>query len=96
MIDAALVARMARLARLELEPDEAGRLVREIQALLTHVANVERVATEGVTPTAHPLDLGLPRAPDAPREGLAADAALAAAPAREEDFFRVPPVLEES
>jgi len=43
-----------------------------------------------VEPTAHPLDLVNAWAEDEPRPSLSVDEALANAPDREGDFFRVP------
>ena len=44
-----------------------------------------------VPPTSHPLDLVNVWADDEPRPSLTLDEALANAPAREGDLFRVPP-----
>jgi aspartyl-tRNA(Asn)/glutamyl-tRNA(Gln) amidotransferase subunit C len=46
-----------------------------------------------VPPTSHPLDLVNAWAEDEPHTPLAVDDALANAPAREDDLFRVPPTV---
>ena len=46
-----------------------------------------------VPPTSHPLDLVNVWAEDEPHASLSVDEALANAPAREGDLFRVPPTV---
>lgn len=90
-IDRETVVHVARLARLELRADEADRLTLELGAILDAVSKVAELDLAGVPPTSHPLDLVNVWADDVPRASLAVDDALANAPAREGDLFRVPP-----
>jgi aspartyl-tRNA(Asn)/glutamyl-tRNA(Gln) amidotransferase subunit C len=84
------VLHVARLARLGLRDGEAERLQSELSAILEAVGKVGELDLEGVEPTAHPLDLANVWAEDEPRPSLSADEALANAPDREGDSFRVP------
>ena len=90
-IDRDTVLHVARLARLDLTEDEADRLTLELGAILEAVSKVAELDLAGVPPTSHPLDLVNVWADDEPRPSLPLEAALANAPAREGDLFRVPP-----
>jgi len=84
------VLHVARLARLELSEQEVERFAEQLSAILEAVGKVSELDLEGVEPTAHPLDLANVWAEDEPRPSLSADEALANAPDREDDSFRVP------
>ena len=90
-IDRETVIHVARLARLDLRPDEVDRLTTELDAILDAVSKVAELDLADVPPTSHPLDLVNVWADDEPRPSLSLDDALANAPAREGDLFRVPP-----
>src|SRR5687768_3436855 len=90
------VAHVARLARLELTPDEIELFTEQLGAVLEHAADVESLDTEGVPPTAHPLHLENVLREDEPRPSLDREEVLAQAPAAEADRFRVPPILGEA
>jgi aspartyl-tRNA(Asn)/glutamyl-tRNA(Gln) amidotransferase subunit C len=90
-IDRETVIRVARLARLDLRPEEVERLTGELGAILDAVSKVGELDLAGVPPTSHPLDLVNVWADDEPRPSLPLDEAFANAPAREGDLFRVPP-----
>ena len=84
------VLHVARLARLELSDGEVERFAEQLSAILEAVSKVGELDLSGVEPTAHPLDLVNVWAEDEPRPSLSADEALANAPDREDDSFRVP------
>ena len=90
-IDRETVMHVARLARLDLRSDEVDRLTTELDAILAAVSKVAELDLAGVPPTSHPLDLVNVWGDDVPRPSLPLDEALANAPAREGDLFRVPP-----
>jgi aspartyl-tRNA(Asn)/glutamyl-tRNA(Gln) amidotransferase subunit C len=85
------VAHVARLARLALTDEEVERFQQQLSAILEAVGKVSELDLEGVEPTAHPLDVANVYAADEPRPCLPIEDALANAPDREGDFFRVPP-----
>lgn len=85
------VEHVARLARLDLREDEVERLTRELGAILDAVSKVAELDLADVPPTSHPLDLVNVWAEDEPHVSLPVDDALANAPVREGDLFRVPP-----
>ena len=84
------VLHVAALARLELTDQEIERFRVQLIAILEAVGKVAELDLSDVEPTAHPLDLVNSWAEDEPRPSLSVDEALANAPDREGDFFRVP------
>jgi aspartyl-tRNA(Asn)/glutamyl-tRNA(Gln) amidotransferase subunit C len=89
------VAHLARLARIDLRPDELDHLAGQLDQIITSVARVSQVAADDVPPTSHPLPLANVTRPDEVRPSLAPDDVLAAAPAAEQQRFRVPRILDE-
>jgi len=88
---------VARLARLELTEDERARLREQLGAILQHAAKVGEVATEDVPPTARAIPLSNVYRPDevrVPVGSIPREAALANAPEREDDRFKVPRIAE--
>ena len=85
------VLHVARLARLGLGEGEAERLQAELSAILEAVGKVSELDLSDVPPTSHPLDLVNVWDDDEPRPSLDVEDALANAPEREGDGFRVPP-----
>ena len=85
------VLHVAELARLALTEDEVDRLQGQLSAILDAVGKVSELDLEDVPPTSHPLDLVNSWADDEPRPSLPVDEALANAPERDGDAFRVPP-----
>ena len=85
------VLHVARLARLDLGEAEVETLTRELGAILDAVGKVAELDLSGVPPTSHPLDVVNVWADDEPRPCLPVEDALANAPERDGDFFKVPP-----
>ena len=85
------VLHVAKLARLDLTEDEVARLQEQLSAILDAVGKVSELELDDVQPTSHPLDLVNVWGEDEPRSSLPLDDALANAPHREGDAFRVPP-----
>jgi aspartyl-tRNA(Asn)/glutamyl-tRNA(Gln) amidotransferase subunit C len=95
-ISAADVAHVAHLARLNLTAEEVGLYAAQLAAVLDHAADVASLDTSGVPPTSHPLPIHNVLRPDEVRPGLDRAEVLAAAPAVEDDRFRVPRILGEA
>jgi aspartyl-tRNA(Asn)/glutamyl-tRNA(Gln) amidotransferase subunit C len=89
------VSHLARLARLALADDELDHLAAQLDVIISAVARVQEVAAEGIPPTTHALPLSNVFRPDETVPCLTAVAALAGAPAVEEQRFRVPRILTE-
>ncbi len=89
------IAKVARLARLALTPEEMERYRSQLGAILEHAAGVQALPTGGVAPTAHPLPMLNALRPDEVEETLDREEVLGQAPDRQGPYFRVPPFLEE-
>lgn len=86
-----LLLHVAHLARLELRDDELARLEGQLNDILAAVSKVAELDLSDVPPTSHPLDIVNVWGEDEPRPCLSVEDALANAPERDGDFFRVPP-----
>ena len=88
------VTRIAELARLEIPEAKLDRLAGELSQVLDFAATLNRLDLAGLTPSQFaPVDAPL-REDAVNGRRLPREAALAAAPEREDGFFRVPPVVE--
>ena|SRR5947207_2770883 len=85
------VLHVAKLAELELSEAEVERFGEQLNAILEAVGKVSELDLADVPPTSHPLSVVNVLAPDEPRPSLSLDDVFANAPAREDDYFRVPP-----
>lgn len=88
------VGYLARLARIELTPEELQRFAGQLDEILAYVEKLKSAPTEGVPPTSHVLPLADVFREDKIQPSLPMDAALSNAPDREGPFFRVPRVIE--
>jgi aspartyl-tRNA(Asn)/glutamyl-tRNA(Gln) amidotransferase subunit C len=94
-ISTADVAKLASLARIQLEPDELERLAGQLDQILDAVATVQEVASDDVPATSHPMPLTNVTRPDEVVPGLSPQEALSGAPEAEQQRFRVPRILDE-
>jgi len=104
------VAYVADLANLELTDDERRRMLRDLNSILEYVERLNELDTSNVPPMAQVSDrygvdqaeLGSQRfayamredVPEGLRKSLPREEALANAPDADEEFFRVPKVIE--
>ncbi len=88
------IEHVARLARLELTPEEKERLRAQLGLILEHAAKVGEVATAEVPPTAWAIPRVNVLRPDEPTPSLPVEEVLANAPEVEEDRFKVPRIVE--
>jgi len=89
------VRHLASLARIDLSEAELGSLTTELRNIVDSVAKVSEVAGPDVVATSHPMPLTNVFREDVPVESLTVEQALAGAPDREGDKFKVPPILDE-
>ena len=89
------VRKVAELARLEISDAELETMARQLSAIVDYINQLQEVNTDGVEPLAHALDLHDVFREDVPGQSLGPDEALANAPARKNNFYRVPPVFGE-
>lgn len=89
------VAHLARLARLDLDDEELVHYAEQLGVILTAVQRVSEVAADDVEPMSHPIAINNVFRPDVGEPCLEPEAALAGAPAVEQERFRVPRILDE-
>lgn len=92
------IARIANLARLELEPLESERMLTQINEFFDLVEKMRAVDTTGLLPLAHPVatqqDIALRLREDRVSEPNQREANQRSAPAVEHGLFLVPKVIE--
>ena len=89
----AQVQHVARLARLELDPEAVGKLADQLATILEYFQKLAEVDTSGVEPTSHAIALINAFRDDRVHRHLQTQEALANAPAQEEGSFVVPKVI---
>ncbi len=94
-ITRAEVEHVARLARLELSEAEQATLTAQLDAILGYIAKLNELDTASVEPTSHVIPMVNVFREDEVRPSLPRDEAMANAPDRVEEFFRVPRIIEE-
>ena len=88
------VLKIARLARIEVGPDEALHLERELNGILAMVERMSRVDTRGVEPMAHPGEMTQALREDRVTEADCRARYQAVAPQVEDGLYLVPKVIE--
>ena len=87
------VKRVAALARLDLSEAEIKRLTPQLDTILSYVAKLDELDTEGVPVTTHPQSLSNALREDEVQESLARDKALANTAQENGEAFVVPKVV---
>jgi len=88
------VEHVARLARLELTPEETETFTGQMDAILSYVDTLNELDTTDIIPTSHAVPMENAFRDDEARPSIGVEHALANAPDRVEGFFRVPKVIE--
>ena len=95
MIERKDVEHVARLARLALTDDEIERMREQLNGILSYIEKLNELDTDGVEPTSHAVPMLNVMREDEPGPCLPRDEALANAPDRAGEFFRVPRIIED-
>ncbi len=97
-LDRTTVAKIARLARIKVKPEELDGLAGELNGMLTWVEQLQQVNVEGVEPMTGTVADGAGQAlrmrEDVVNDGGQRDKVLANAPRSAAGFFAVPKVIE--
>ena len=88
------VAYVARLARLELTPEETRQFQAQLGEIMAYVHQLREADLAGIEPTAHAVPIENVFRADEPRPGLPREEVLARAPAVVQEQFLVPRILE--
>ena len=95
MISRQDVGHVARLARLALSDADLERMSEQLNGILGYIDKLRALDTAGIEPTSHAVPLINVMREDENRPCLPAAEALANAPDRSGEFFRVPKIIEE-
>lgn len=87
-----VVAKVANLARLALDAAEIEQATAQLGDMLEHFADIDALDLSDVTPMTQPYPLVNVLRADVVQPCLDRDEVLAAAPAAQDGFFRVPPI----
>ena len=93
-IDVETAARVAKLARIKVDPASLPALAAEFSAILGFIEQLNEVDVTGVDPMTSVTPMRLPRRADVVTDGGQQAAVLANAPDAREGFFAVPKVVE--
>jgi aspartyl-tRNA(Asn)/glutamyl-tRNA(Gln) amidotransferase subunit C len=88
------VRRLARLARIAIQPGEAGAVLDRLNRVLGLVDQMRAVDTTGIEPMAHALDVVQRLRPDEVREADQRELYQSVAPALQDGLYLVPKVIE--
>lgn len=94
-LDEAAIRHVAHLARLNVTDEEVARFAEQLSSILEYVAQLNELDTTDVLPTAHALPVKDVFRDDTVGPCWEPDRALHNAPQRQDDFFRVPKVLDQ-
>ncbi|MDE3060811.1 MAG: Asp-tRNA(Asn)/Glu-tRNA(Gln) amidotransferase subunit GatC [Pseudomonadota bacterium] len=94
VLDSKAVAKIARLARIEVSEDEKAHYAKEISGILQWVEQLGEVNTDGVPQMTSVAAVTLPRREDKVTDGNQQEAVLKNAPQSDYGCFVVPKVME--
>ncbi|MCK5000899.1 MAG: Asp-tRNA(Asn)/Glu-tRNA(Gln) amidotransferase subunit GatC [Anaerohalosphaera sp.] len=95
-IDEAQARQVAKLSRLDLTDDEIKRFSGDLSSILEYIEKLDELNTDSVEPLAHCLPVHNVFRADVPKESLTAEQAVANAPERYDNYFKVPKVLDDN
>ena len=93
-IDKKTLAHRAKLARIELGPDEEEKLLKDLGGIFSHFKELEALDTSGVAPLTGGSDLQNVFRDDGERENTNQKAGIEQFPETHDGFLKVPPVFE--
>ena len=88
------IRRLARLARIALQPGETVEVAKRLNRILDLVGEIQALDTAGIEPMSHALDLVQRLRPDEVTEPDRRELDQAVAPAVEAGLYLVPKVIE--
>lgn len=88
------VRRLARLARIAIQPADAAAVVDRLNRVLGLIDQLRAVDTKGIEPMSHAMDLTQRLRPDDVEGKIDRDAFQGVAPSTEKGLYLVPKVIE--
>ncbi len=93
-VDIETVKRVAKLARIAVEDDEAAKMQGELNTILGFVEQLNEVNVDGVEPMTSVVETTMKKRIDEVTDGNKADDIVANSPETDDHFFMVPKVIE--
>ena len=93
-VDVSTVKRVAHLARIRVADEDLEALRGELNAILGFVEQLNEVDVAGIEPMTSVQPMAMRKRDDQVNDGSCADDILANAPARQDNYFLVPKVVE--
>jgi aspartyl-tRNA(Asn)/glutamyl-tRNA(Gln) amidotransferase subunit C len=93
MLNREQVHKVALLARLELSTEEEEQYAGQMSSILDYFEQLSELDTDNVEPTTRAIDMSNITRTDTQSDYQNLDGIFAAAPDREEDFFKVPRIM---
>lgn len=87
------VSHVANLARLHMSQEEVEEMTRQLDDILTYVAKLNELDTEGIVPTTHTISIVNAFREDEVKPSLEREETLANAPRQNGEAFVVPRVI---
>lgn len=94
MIDREQVRKVAHLARLELKPEEEEQFTTQLGSILEYFDQLSELDVSDVLPTTRAIDVSNITRPDELKPFGDRETILESAPDREDDFFKVPQIVQ--
>jgi aspartyl-tRNA(Asn)/glutamyl-tRNA(Gln) amidotransferase subunit C len=88
------IEKVARLARLELSEEEKRTFGNQLEEILTHMEQLNRLDTTGVEPTSHAIPIHNAFREDETRPSFPREEVLGIGPEEEDGHFKVPRIIE--
>lgn len=95
-IDENQVRHVAKLSRLDLSEEQVAQFSGQLSEVLEYIEKLNELDTDGVEPLAHCLPLHNVFRDDTVKTSLDIDEALANAPQRFDEYFKVPKILDDN
>ena len=89
------VKKVAHLARLELNEDEINKHAEQLEKILEYIKQLEIIDTDNVTCTTRAIEVINVFRKDEKRNSGCAEELLELGPSREDNFFKVPKIINE-
>ncbi len=87
------VEHIAELAHLKFNKDELNNFTKQMNEILSYVEKLNELETENVEPLSHPVESYNVFRKDEVKQSVSTEEALKNAPKKDEQFFRVPKVI---
>ena len=88
------VQKVAYLARLELNNEEINNHAKQLEKILEYIKQLEKINTDDVPTTSRAIEVTNAFRKDEKKDSDQKEKLLDLAPSREDDFFKVPKIME--